>query len=718
MEDRSNISFIKSIGGKLIAVSSLIIISAMVILTVIALLQMSSSINGEAIAKLEAIQAGKQTEILDLFERTGKDSEVISATQEIKDAVEKLILYHEEMNISGTGDFDITGESEDLTRSYTEIYDSINKDLQKYNDVYGYYDVFIICAKHGHVMYTNAREADLGENISVGQYRDSGLGKLYKKVQSEGKTAIVDLEPYAPSDDVPAMFIGSPLFEQGEMKAIIALQVNNGKINKILNSTAGMGESGEAYCVGPDMLMRTESRFSKQGESTVLSLTVDTPASDVLNLEDSSTFHQVFKDYRGIEVVSVFSHTKIDETLNADFDWALIAEIDEAEIMAPVYSLVIILIILAAVIIAIAIVAMIFLSRSISKPIQAAVEASQEISKGNLKIQIDTKNLERKDEIGLLSNSLHEMINKLSDVVSVVLSGSEQIASASMQLSSGNQDLSNRTEQQATALEETSSAIEEMNSSIRSNADNTGTADQLSRDALEKTSDGSQAVSTMITSMNEISVSSNKIADIIEVINNIAFQTNLLALNASIEAARAGEQGKGFAVVAVEVRKLAKRSDKAAAEISGIIKSSNEKVDDGVKVANKAGEMLNEINGAVKKVTALVGEISASSQEQLSSVDQIDKTLSSLDENTQRNAALVEEAASSTEELSAQAEELNSNINFFKIKENTNKPAALPPVKKETRVKLLHQPEKKIAATEDSYEKFSDMADESGFDEF
>ncbi len=710
MGNKKKLKFIKSIGGKLIALSSLIIVSAMAILTILAIVQMSNSINREALAKLQAIQAGKQTELLEIFDRTGKDSAVISATKEIKEAIDHLILYHNEMQISATGNYDITGEGENLTNKYSDLYETISQDLQKYNDVYGYYDVFVICAKHGHIMYTNAKEKDLGENLSVGQYKDSGLGKLWEKVINDKETAIIDLQNYAPSGGEPALFIGSPVFENGDIKAVVALQVNNDKINNILTNTAGMGESGEVYCVGEDLLMRTESRFSQTGETTVLSLEVDSPASDSLTRQSSESQNAIFEDYRGINVLSVYSHLTIDEVLNADFDWAIIAEIDQSEIMAPVYSLIILLVIIAVVIIIIAIISMIFLSRSISIPIQIAVNASQEISKGNLTVAIDEKYLGREDEIGLLANALHRMINKLSDVVSGVLSGSEQIASASGQLSSGNQDLSNRTEQQATALEETSSAIEEMNSSIRSNADNTGTADKLSHDALEKTSDGSQAVSSMITSMNEISVSSNKIADIIEVINNIAFQTNLLALNASIEAARAGEQGKGFAVVAVEVRKLAKRSDKAASEIAGIIKTSNKKVDDGVKIANKAGEMLNEINGAVKKVTALVGEISAASLEQLSSVDQIDKTLSSLDENTQKNAALVEEAASSTEELSAQAQELNSNINFFKIDRRIHSQS-------ETRVKLLREPSVKSSERE-SYEVVSELAGESGFEEF
>ncbi|MGL1890999.1 MAG: nitrate- and nitrite sensing domain-containing protein [Spirochaetaceae bacterium] len=284
------------------------------------------------------------------------------------------------------------------------------------------------------------------------------------------------------------------------------------------------------------------------------------------------------------------------------------------------------------------------------------------ISDGDLSLKKESG----KKYTGIMKHMLM-MSEKLKLTISGTIIVAEQISSACSELATGNQDLSNRTEVQAIALEETAAAIEEMNASIKSNSENASAADNLAREALSKTEDGSDAVNSMIDSINDISISSNRIADIIEVINNIAFQTNLLALNASIEAARAGIQGKGFAVVAVEVRKLAKKSDKAASEIANIIKVSNKKVEDGVAIANKAGNMLQEINQVIKKVTIMVGEVSSASAQQLNGINQIDQTLSSLDENTQKNAALVEEAASATEELSAQAIEMDESMKFFKL---------------------------------------------------
>ncbi|MBN2618385.1 MAG: HAMP domain-containing protein [Spirochaetales bacterium] len=308
-------------------------------------------------------------------------------------------------------------------------------------------------------------------------------------------------------------------------------------------------------------------------------------------------------------------------------------------------------------------IALIIASKIISS-LNKSIKVTEELALGDLTVNVD---IVQDDEIGDLANSLRTMIDKLYNVVSGVLLGSDQIASASELISEGNQDLAVRTEEQASALEETSAAVEEMNSSIRSNADNTSLANNLSKETFDKSVTGSEAVNKMIEAMNEINVSSQKISDIIEVINSIAFQTNLLALNASIEAARAGELGKGFAVVAVEVRKLAKKSDKAAAQVSEIIKESNLKVEEGVGVAKDAGNVLVDIQESVKKVTLLISEIAEASKEQIISIDQIDSTLRNLDTNTQKNSEMVTQAAASTEELSAQAKELSNNMKYFNI---------------------------------------------------
>ncbi|MHB1176180.1 MAG: methyl-accepting chemotaxis protein [Sulfuriferula sp.] len=307
------------------------------------------------------------------------------------------------------------------------------------------------------------------------------------------------------------------------------------------------------------------------------------------------------------------------------------------------------------------------ITRSITRPINRAVQIAQTVAGGDLTSQIEVTS---KDETGQLLQALKDMNDSLSRIVGQVRTGTDTIATASSQIAAGNLDLSSRTEEQASSLEETASSMEELTSTVKQNADNARQANQLAATASDIAVKGGSVVSQVVDTMNGINTSSKKIADIIGVIDGIAFQTNILALNAAVEAARAGEQGRGFAVVASEVRNLAQRSASAAKEIKSLIEDSVDQVQVGTKLVDQAGATMTEILESVKRVTDIMGEITAASQEQTSGIEQINQAVSQMDEVTQQNAALVEEAAAASESLHDQASNLAQVVSIFKLSGN------------------------------------------------
>ncbi|WP_343549710.1 methyl-accepting chemotaxis protein [Ralstonia sp.] len=304
------------------------------------------------------------------------------------------------------------------------------------------------------------------------------------------------------------------------------------------------------------------------------------------------------------------------------------------------------------------------LHRAISVPLSKMLGHFSAISNGNLTERITVSS---KDEMGALTQGLIDMQQGLIRTILTMRGGSESIASATKQIAAGNMDLSQRTEEQASSLEETASSMEELTSIVRQNADNARQASQLAGNASDIAVKGGEVVGRVIETMSGINDSSKKIADIIGVIEGIAFQTNILALNAAVEAARAGEQGRGFAVVAGEVRSLAQRSATAAKEIKELISDSVGRVENGTTLVAEAGDVIDEVVVAVKRVTDIMGEISSASDEQSAGIEQVNQAVTQMDEVTQQNAALVEEAAAAAQSLEEQAGVLREAVASFRL---------------------------------------------------
>ncbi|WP_158590415.1 methyl-accepting chemotaxis protein [Noviherbaspirillum cavernae] len=320
-------------------------------------------------------------------------------------------------------------------------------------------------------------------------------------------------------------------------------------------------------------------------------------------------------------------------------------------------------------------------TRSITRPLQDAVAVAKRVAAGKLGARIDVAG---RDETSELLRALKDMDQSLSSIVSQVRTGTDQIGIASNEISAGNADLSQRTESQASALEETASSMEELTSTVKQNASHAQEANRLVRSASDSAVKGGEVVGQVVATMGSIKESARKIVDIIGVIDGIAFQTNILALNAAVEAARAGEQGRGFAVVAAEVRTLAQRSAQAAKEIKELIGDSVNKVETGNTLVDSAGTQMEEIVAAVQRVAGIMNDISDASEEQSAGIEEINRAIATMDEMTQHNAALVEEAAAASAAMQDRAASLGQAVAAFDL----SAAGGMPQMVTETRPRL------------------------------
>ncbi|MQA18318.1 HAMP domain-containing protein [Rugamonas sp. FT103W] len=342
-----------------------------------------------------------------------------------------------------------------------------------------------------------------------------------------------------------------------------------------------------------------------------------------------------------------------------------------------------------------------YITRGIVGPIRHAVRVARTVAGGDLSSNIEVRS---RDEIGQLSAALKDMNTSLINIVSEVRGGTEAIGTASAEIAAGNMDLSERTERQAGSLEETASSMEELTSTVKQNAANANQANQLAVSASAVAGQGGAVVAQVVDTMASINASARKIVDIIAVIDGIAFQTNILALNAAVEAARAGEQGRGFAVVANEVRNLAQRSAAAAREIKGLIGDSVDQVDAGARLVDQAGVTMTEIVASVRRFTDIMSDIAAASQEQLSGIEHINGAIAEMDQTTQQNAALVEQASAAAATMRDQAAHLQAAVGVFKLSGDgvARRSASVKPIKSARRGAARSQKE--------SQQEFAELA--------
>lgn len=450
--------------------------------------------------------------------------------------------------------------------------------------------------------------------------------------------------------------------------------------NAARSLAVGFSESDAIFDLFKDSMAAT-SRSTDEKQRTFLAMASDSPAS-LQRAQKVSQLREVWLETRdqvnslrvteATQLVQNFVRSKFipatdayiqatQELVDGEAEAVTTAEHEVKAMFHQLYQLAGVLCVLA---VSLAILISWRLSRGIAAGVEGARAIAQRIGAGDLSQEVQ---IHSNDEIGQLRTALRDMQTNLSQVVRTVRQGSDTVALASSEIAHGNRDLSARTESQASALEETSASMEQLDSTVKQNADNAKQANQLAQNASSVAEQGGQVVAQVVDTMRGISESSSKIADIISVIDGIAFQTNILALNAAVEAARAGEQGRGFAVVAGEVRSLASRSAEAAKEIKNLITSSVERVEQGAALVDQAGTTMTEVVNSIRRVTDIMGEISAASSEQSVGVAQVGEAVTQMDQATQQNAALVEEMSAAAHSLHAQAQELVDAVAVFKL---------------------------------------------------
>ncbi|MCD4748935.1 MAG: HAMP domain-containing protein [Thermoanaerobaculales bacterium] len=649
--------------------------------------------------KLTAVRSLKASLITDHIEDSLREMEIFAGSLEISELFFELNRLHELNQTRADGPFDVTSDN------YRTIVEEKAQNLMSYWRGSDHHDVLLICAKHGHVLFSCAEQADLGTNLGHGPFRESGMATLWRKVTSSGAGALVDFSLYAPSNNSPEAFAGFPVFDdQGLLEGLIAFQISSENIDSIMQDRTGLGETGETYLVGPDFLFRSNSRFSS--ESTALNLSARSPATEAAMAGKTGFMKDL--DYRGVPVWSAF--TKLDLP---GVEWAIMAEIDDKEATTgavhiqsrTMWALMIFALLSLG--------ASFLISRAFRNPILIIDKALQRLVEGDLSQVID---IDRGDEIGVMAASLNLVTSSLSSMVEQIQHMAATVAGASQEIAAGTDDLAQRTQEQAAGLEETSATMEEMTATIKQNAENSSIANHKAQETSEMAEEGGKTLRETVATMQRAMEGSRRIIDIVDMVKEIAFQTNLLALNAAVEAARAGEHGKGFAVVAQEVRELARRSDEAAREIRGLITEGTSRLGEADTLVASSGATLEKILGVVGNLAVSMSEIAAANNQQASAVDQVSRVLLEMDQAVQENAALVEESSAAAESLAAESARLRDLAETFETGSTKreegppvpNRPANRPVASPVPARRPLPRPPTNVRQTEDFFDATDD----------
>ncbi|WP_321779052.1 methyl-accepting chemotaxis protein [Sulfurimonas sp.] len=676
-----------SIKTQILALVIISLITLSAILTFASISKSKDALMEKSYNSLTSARDSKAEQIQNFFKERISDINIIVSSDNVEALVNSLNGLDNKLFIDPKGAFPITNpEVIKATAPHEEFFN-------KYIKEYGYYDLFLIDPEDGHVIYTVSKESDYGANLITGSLKNSGLAEVFKKVKEFKRAVFVDMQPYAPSNGAPAMFLGAPIIDKdGHFEGILVFQISDATINKIMQFRHGYGNSQEDYLVGQDKLMRSDSFLDPKGHSLKASFanpttgSCDTQASrSALNGQKDT---KIVIDYNGNPVLSSYAPIKVGQDLN----WAILSEIDEAEVLIIPNAIRNTLIVGAFIILLIVIaIAFFIISISVIKPLNAFKIKILEISSNHdLKQRVD---INAPQEIMDMGKSLNTLLSSLQELIATSKTSSTENSSISHELSTTALSVGNNVENSVNIIEEAtvqaksvqneiinaiSEAQKSKNDIVEAN-ENLGTARDDIISLTSKVQNTAQTEAELSQNMETLSKDAEEVKNVLVIIGDIADQTNLLALNAAIEAARAGDHGRGFAVVADEVRKLAERTQKTLAEINATINVVVQSINDAStqmsansneiqKLANIAQTVEDRINSTV----VIVNEAVDASDRTVKDFESTGKNVKiivtkveKINELSATNARSVEEIASAAEHLNTLTNELNSKLETF-----------------------------------------------------